>query len=289
MMKRTGKILCCLLMLLIFLPTTVFADMGPKPSVQVQLKRLPEQVYYVTLLSKEESTGPYSWAPELTAPAAWMVENDIELGTRAWQAFQQYQDPDGFYFVQYFRRCTPEEPFLWNYRPPRTFKVAVWLPQSDTLLTSEVCESYAFHSYFSATASPESTQLTLRKSYPFFWELISLAARTLGTILLEVLIAFLFRLKGPVLKAILWVNVATQLLLNVGLNLANYHSGPLAFFLSTFWLELVVLVVEAVIYKKQFRKHGETRRGLWLLYAAVANGFSFAAGLVLAWCIPGIF
>ena len=39
----------------------IYADMGPKPSVVVRFHGIdPEIRYYVTLMAKEESTGPYS-------------------------------------------------------------------------------------------------------------------------------------------------------------------------------------------------------------------------------------
>ncbi len=287
-MKKARNLFLCLLVLLMLLPATVYADIGPKPSVRVQLKKLPEPVCYVTLLALEESTGPYSWAPEQTQPAPSLVQGDEELGARAWRAFQQYQDPDGFHFLQFFRRCSSEQEFLWSYRPPQTYKVLVWLPESGTFLVSEPCESYAFHTHFAARPSTQGS-LIVSKSYPYFWELVSLGVRCLGTILLELLIAVLLRIRGRALKDVLWVNVVTQILLNTALSLIGYRSGPWAFVFHLIWMELVVMLVEALIYKLQFRRHGEGRPQLWLTYAAVANGFSFLAGLVLARYIPGIF
>ena len=62
MNRKFQKFLICLLpvLILIFaLPATAYADIGPKPSVQIQFDDL-EDSFYVTLLSQNKSTGPYS-------------------------------------------------------------------------------------------------------------------------------------------------------------------------------------------------------------------------------------
>ena len=58
-MKR--KLLTVLLVfcLLFSLSVSVYADMGPKPSVRVSFLNLPEGTVYGTLLSKYESYGPH--------------------------------------------------------------------------------------------------------------------------------------------------------------------------------------------------------------------------------------
>ena len=64
-MKRRIVALCltvCLFMGLFSVP--VFADTGPKPSVVVDFEGMEGEIYYVTLLAKESSTGPYSKAED---------------------------------------------------------------------------------------------------------------------------------------------------------------------------------------------------------------------------------
>ena len=279
----------CLLVLFLFLPVTAHADIGPKPSVQVECTKMPESVYYVTLLSPQESTGPYSWSPKLDRPAEWLAAPGDEQALQAWNALRSYPDPDGYHFLEYFEKCGPEHSFSWSYRPPQTFKVLVWLPQSDRFLLSESTEQYAFDSYFTATCKEGQTQLRLRKSYQYGPELLSLAARIAATILLELLIALLFRLRGRAFRCVVWTNLVTQILLNVALNLLNYRHELWAFLLNYLWMEVAVLLIEALIYRICFKRCGEQRPYLWLTYAAVANGLSFAAGLALARVIPGIF
>lgn len=48
-----------LVFLLFVFPVVVFADMGPKPSIDIMFENLNQRIY-VTLLSEDKSTGPYS-------------------------------------------------------------------------------------------------------------------------------------------------------------------------------------------------------------------------------------
>lgn len=87
------------------------------------------------------------------------------------------------------------------------------------------------------------------------------------------------------------MNTLTQVLLNVLLNIINYHSGPLSFILNSVLFELIVFAAEAVLYCLLMNRVSQRKRKPWLyvVYALVANGVSFGAGLVLAQVIPGIF
>lgn len=290
-MKKLRSFFCCLFVLAVFLPLNVHADMGPKPSVQVDLHQLPESPCYVTLLSQEKSTGPYSVSTDPVLRDSWLIERDPqpELAQKAWQAFRDYQDPDEFYFIEYFSRCEDGQEFAWTYYPPQTFKVLVWLPESNQFLCSEVLDRYAFDSYFTAIAADSGEPLAIHKSYRYKTELLSLAVRIAATLVLELLIALLFRLHGKALRCILWTNLVTQILLNLALNLINYRCGPLAFIFHYIWMELAVLLLEALLYKFAFPRCGEERPRVWLGYAAAANILSFVAGLLLARWIPGIF
>ena len=88
--------------------------------------------------------------------------------------------------------------------------------------------------------------------------MLALGARIVLTILIEMLVALLFGFRQKKQLLILAVvNIITQIILNVLLNVINYNSGPLAF---TFFYVLFV-----------------------------ANLISFGAGLFLAAKLPGMF
>ena len=87
-------------MVFMLFPATARADMGPKPSVHITFENMGDEVCYGTLLSRTESTGPASaWDgnPEHIYPG-----QDMEI----WQAFVDYEDVDGYYFLQRSWLCS---------------------------------------------------------------------------------------------------------------------------------------------------------------------------------------
>ena len=84
------------------------------------------------------------------------------------------------------------------------------------------------------------------------------------------------------MKTIIIVNIITQIGLNVALNIINFFKGQWAFTFYYVLLEFVVLLTEAIIYKKASIKKAT-------IYAMLANVISFIFGLWLAHIIPGIF
>ena len=91
------------------LPLTAYADAGPKPSVRVGFSPAPQQRCYGTLLSSTASTGPSSvW--DGSSEHARYEEGEEEI----WQAFVDYQDPDGFYIGQEIWDCSEAGLLDWT-------------------------------------------------------------------------------------------------------------------------------------------------------------------------------
>lgn len=287
MKKKAMQLLLCALVICTLLPVGARADMGPKPSVQIALEGLDGELCYGTLLSERASTGPAS------------VWDGTEEGIRAWHEFDRetfgalaaYEDPDGYYFLQWYWRVDETERLSWTYYPPSRFKILLYFPESGTFLSSGIYERYAFDSYFTVDVEDlDGGLLVARQSYDYTGETLSLAVRIVLTILLELGVALLFgfRAKRQILT-IAAVNVVTQVILNVLLSVINYRSGYLAFFFAFFAYELVVLIVEAIVFSLLLRRNGRWCVGRALLYALAANVVSCAAGFGLAHWIPGIF
>jgi hypothetical protein len=269
----------------------------------VDFKGLDGEVYYATLLSETRTTGPYS---------VYVEDNDGNFyqpggaDYAIWENFVAYEDADGYYFLQFFGECTDTARFAWGYYPPSRFKILVYLPETDSFISSGICERYAFDSYFTARVTGGAIQasenrdggITVSKSYNYGWELLSLALRIVGTVALEVAAALLFGFRGKKqLRLILLVNIATQVLLNVALNFVGYKAGGLLFVVAYVLLEVCVIAFEAPFYALALSKLGEgtPREGLtekkWycVLYAVIANVVSFGLGLLIARIVPGIF
>jgi len=264
------------------MPVTVKADIGPKPSVVIEVTGFED--YYVTLLSERDSTGPWSHGNEY---------HDYMGEEWVFEAFENYEDKDGYYFLSFMQDCSENDTFEWTYYPPQRFKVLIYtMDDRQFYCSDEVYERYAFDSYFKVTASENGNVLTAQKSYDFSMELVSLAARVVLTIALEMLVAFIhgYRSKKNV-KIIGITNVCTQVVLNVLLNVINYSSGQMAFVFHYVWMEFVVFAIEAVVYAKLLdRTDGELEMAKHpIAYAVLANAVSLAAGIWIAKMIPGIF
>lgn len=267
----------------------VYADMGPKPSVQIKFTGMEGEEYYGTLLSLHDSTGP-AWVWDGKEENARYGEGEYEI----WKTFVEYKDEDGFYFLQEWWKCSENQELKWIYRPPSTYKILLYFPKRDEFYVSPIYTQYAFDSYYTVDLSKlaENPVLNAKKSYDYTWEIISLVVRIILTILLELAIALLFGYREK--RQILFlaaVNVITQVILNIWLNYVNYTSGSMLFGFAYILGELLVLILEAIIYCcliGRFSKKSE-RRVKVVCYAIVANVVSFFVGYWLAEKIPGIF
>lgn len=315
MKKRIWSILLCTMLLFTMFTSTAMADIGPKPSVEIQFTGVDEGVtYYATLLSYHESTGPAS---------AWDGNPlSSKEGDLIWKAFVDYKDRDGYYFLQEYWDCTGKDQFRWGYYPPTPFKILCYFPETGTYAVSGIYERYAFDTYYKADLSDvmdhiESGQgqqapiLKAKKNYDYTWELISLVARIVITILLEMglALAFGYRHKNQ-LRFLAVVNIVTQIALNVSLNVFNYRNGHWSFVFFYVLLELLVILIEAILYALVLPKMSQTitqekiaaaepgkkvsvpktiQKRHAVTYAIVANIASFAIGLLIARLVPGIF
>lgn len=303
MKRRIGTILLCMILLFTMLPTTAVADIGPKPSVEIQFTGVEEGVtYYATLLSYHKSTGPAS---------AWDGNPlDSKEGDPIWKAFVDYKDSDGYYFLQEYWDCTGKDQFRWGYYPPTPFKVLCYFPETDTYAVSEIYERYAFDTYYKVDLS-EVSVLKAKKNYDYTWETISLVARIVITILLEMGLAMMFGYRHKKqLRFLAAVNIFTQILLNILLNVLNFRIGHWAFVFYYVLLELLVILMESILYVLVLPKMSlsitkdrieavETgkkvsvpktiQKRYTVIYAVVANVASFAIGLLVARLVPGIF
>ena len=282
-MKRIAAIIACLLMLAL-LPTAAFADMGPKPSVRIGIEGLdPDEPCWGTLLSEEASTGP---------SRAYDGENARvgEAGEDVWRAFVDYEDPDGYYFLQELWPCSEDGQLWWTYYPPEEFKLLLYFPETGEFVSSGKCSAYAFTSWFDARLS--DGELALSKSYDYSGAIVNFAVRCALTIALECSAAyFIFRLRTPGrLKAVAAVNVITQLALNLVVNIIAYLAGSFMIAFRFFLLECLVFAAEGALYDMFFRRAGEPVpvKRCWAL-SLVGNLMSYALGLWLAYAVPGLF
>ena len=248
--------------------TPVHADMGPKPSVTINFEGINEE-YYVTLLSDKMQYGPNRKQDEFDSN--WSVRKSI------WEAFNNYEDE--YYFIGYFEECTISNEFHWSYFPPDSFKVLVYLPNSNTFIESEIMEKYAFDGYYDVIVNDLDLSIKINLSYNIIEEGISFVARLVLTIAIELLFAYIFSLTKKHTTVIILTNVFTQILLNIGLNLV-------VLLWSYVVLETLIIVIEGLCYKRYMK---DVKTSTAWLYAIIANLISFILGGMLSLSFPAIF
>ena len=303
MKKRMNVMLFMLLFYLIFavtaLPITAKADTGPKPSVRIQFKNMGDDLCYGTLLSREKHAGPARvW--DGTARLAQLYDLDRSI----WKAFVDYKDSDGYYFLQRGWTVSETGEIAWTYYPPENFKILLYYPETETFVSSGSYERYAFDTYYTVDMEgvrigsveynenlSTNERINAYRSYNYRKELLSLAVRILLTIAIEMAVALLFGFRQKKqLQILVLVNITTQLLLNLLLNIIHYNAGPLAFITSYVFFEVIVFVLESGLYCRLLKKVSERKENwYYVLYSFVANSASFWVGYYLATVLPGIF
>ncbi len=299
--------LLCAVFVFIAFPITANADMGPKESVRIKFENMDDELCYGTLLSKSKSTGPASvWdGVEENALTNEKYPNSNYLDRAVWEAFVNYKDPDGYYFLQDGWTVSESKEIAWNYYPPSDFKILLYYPKTETFVSSGIYERYAFDTYYTVNMDGVKIGSVERgetisadgwieavQSYNYRQELWSLAARIVLTIVIEMLVAlfFGFRKKKQLLILAL-VNIVTQIILNVTLNLISYNMEPFAFAVFYILLEIVIFAIEAIVYCTVLKKVSEQQKKNWyyVIYSLVANSVSFGAGFLLVGILPSIF
>ena len=291
--NRWAILILSALLLAGFFPATVKADTGPKPSVQITFEHMGDEICYGTLLSETAGSGPYSvW----DGTEAGML-NYNEIDEQVWRKFVEYEDSDGFYFIQGSWLCSETKSLEWTYYPPETFKVLLYYPERDAFVVSEIYQQYAFDSYYTVdladidfdSTSGETLTLVATQSYDLAGEAKAMAGRVVLTLALELAVAVLFGLlrTSKAAAIILCINLVTQAALNLALNAIAYYHGTGMIVLYYVVLELAVFVVEALAYQKAFGADTPSKK--IITYAFVANAVSFGVGLVLAGWLPEIF
>ncbi len=306
-MRKWLTILICLVLAVSLFPITASADTGPKPSVRITFENLGDEECWGTLLSSKKSTGPSSAWDGNEEDARHNGNENYSyqpFGYDVWKAFVDYAENDDFYFLQEAWQINETKELAWTYYPPNEFKILLYFPETGEFSVSGVYERYAFDSYF--TVNMDGVKLSVDyneelssderinafKSYNYTVEIVSLVARIVITIIIEMAIALLFGFrKKKQLLLLIGVNAATQIILNVLLNVINYNSGELAFVVFYILFEIAVFVIEAILYCTIMKKISEQPKKNWfyVLYALIANAASFGAGFIVAQMLPGIF
>ena len=146
MRKWIRTVLTIFISLVVFI-VPVKADIGPKPSVHLTFKNMPEGKYYVTLLTSEDSYGPWQPITEET----FLEEDEQEVA----KAFLEAIKDKELYCYENIQECSDNHFYSWSYYPPDDFIIGIYFPNTKTVILSEPLERVAFDSYFTVTYTQE--------------------------------------------------------------------------------------------------------------------------------------
>ena len=261
------KIISAVMILLNLFVRNVQADIGPKPSVTLFIDGVDEnKTYYVTLLARQEHFGPWS---RIESEGNAEESEDFRI-------FAAYQDPDGFFFAGQ-HSLLENGTYTWSYYPPDVFKIAIYCLEDKTLLVSDIYERTAFDSCF--RVSYDKSGLQVAEEDHLGRSILSGFLRAAATILIELFLAYLFgyRKKKQVLIIVI-TNLITQLFLNLFLVLCDYYGGLLVWLLMFFLGELIVIIIEEIVYMLGFKG---VKKGWLFFYGLLANLLSAALTFIL--------
>lgn len=280
------KVLCLIMITAIFgfitTPNIVRADTAPKPFIEINFKNINQGEYFVTLLSKNKSSGPAIF---------YDGENYKNVGEYPdiWEKFQNY--PDDYYFLQYYKKTDETNKFNWNYYPPVNFKLLIYFPSLNKFIISEPQSASAFANYYTfdlkkldlpLTEVNEPIKITHNKKIGN--EIFNFLIRLIFTIVIEIAIALLFKFNSKrQINTILITNLVTQIALNIVLSMIIYLHGYNIYFIPMLlMIEILIFIVEAVVYSLMFKKYLVKKRNKIIpLYVFIANSLSFVLGLIL--------
>ena len=264
MMKKIFVIIAAVFFLSGLFTRPVSADMGPKPSVTITISDPPEGHYYVTLLGNEEH-GPWGFVNEENMEADVSGEEETE----AYKAFLTYEDEEGYRLLNYVSECSEDHEFKWSYYPPENFKIAIYSVKDQSLKISQAINREAFEAYYDVNfkndmSVSEDTRLGRR--------IALFAIRVIVTIGVELLLGVIlgYRSKSEI-RTIIITNLITQVTLNLFMSLIDYSTGAYAWLIFFPIGELIVLVIEMIVYLIKFKGQNKFKT---VLYSMFANGLT---------------
>lgn len=272
-----------LLLTINFCPTTIFADVAPKPSLEIIVKGIDNENYWLDLLVTDEST--YSWL-ELT---------DEELGMV--KKLAEYVDEEGFHPALLVGTRVPlngelkgdknsDNTYSHNFSyvgTPEFFKIAI-LTEDDTLIISDLIHRKHFNSIVEFDLEDEILQGDIILSAGEVKEIIPINRMSLGfisklilTLAIEIGIALLFgfTIKNSG-KTLLKTNLLTQILLNIAILWMGLSYGMLTALLIFIVMEIFIILFETIIYIKYLTEKSKRRR---ITYGVLANTASLMIGV----------
>ncbi|MDY0235832.1 MAG: hypothetical protein RBR71_07365 [Gudongella sp.] len=271
-----------LLIIINIFPIVATADVGPKPSLEIVVKGMEDNNYWLDLLVTDKSE--YSWL-------------ELSYGERERvKKLAEYVDEEGFHPALLVGTQVPLNGELRGVKnpdntnshkfsymgTPERFKIAI-LTEDNTLIISDVINRKNFNSIVEFDLRGEVLQGDIilsagqaKEISPILNMSIGFIFRLLLTLAIEIGIALLFgfTIKNSG-KILLKTNILTQVLLNIAILWMNLSYGMLAALFIFVLMEILIIIFETIIYAKYLTEKPKSRR---IAYGVVANIVSLVVG-----------
>lgn len=288
-MKRFLRAVPLLFLSLLLLTTTAFADFGPKPQLTVRVKNAPAEPYYLDILAKgspDPSDEPYegldnSYSGEeiaaLDQDLLATLSAAVPEGCHAC-TLQGTSGPPMWGDLYAESADSAGNPLhIFGYHGvPRTYRILM-VTQSGEVLLSDVQSRKVLQSSVTLDWGEQTV------SAPPTWVgyVLQFLSTLLPTLIIEGILLLLFGYTWKrSWKPFLLVNLATQGGMSVVCaNTFLQHGATAWSALSLFPIEILILLAEALLYRRFLTQHTPGRA---VTYAVFANVFSAVLGIFLA-------
>lgn len=253
-----------------FYTTYVYADAGPKPSISIRAKNMPDNLCYMDLLIEGK--------PSSMLNAKF---NDPKYNQELVAKLKEYYDGEmSSLLVNNLSRThgdiicnvkNGECSLQYSYMVPNRFKIIVVSEDGSVkvsnLIERKAFESIIFFDYKNSTA--HEVPLIIAYIFPFLFT-------CLITLIIEgiILVLFRFSIKENI-KAFILINILTQVFLYVMISVGMYVLGSLFAILFYLFAEIIIFIIEAILFSKLLKNHTVLRR---VIYSITSNIASFFVG-----------
>ena len=259
------KFLISMIIVFMFSMNIVHADMGPKPSVDVEFRDIDEP-FYATLLGNGEGYGPWHTVEE--------AEGKDEEEKAAVNAFMNVGYADYNYWGFITKIDKDNSHLHWSYYAPDDFILAIYIPSTGKVIRTEPMSRDAFEQYYICSVSGNSLEIKDNNNIPL--RLLMVLLRVIITVAVELLIGFLFGFRsGKQIKLIVITNLITQFIVNFVFWFLDYGGGLLTALIIYVPLEIIIFIIEGLIYRKRL---DPSRLKTWI-YSLLANGITTYIGI----------
>lgn len=249
---------------------TCSADFGPKPKLKIIVRNAPEEDYYLDLLIESDYVDEKF---DINRYNADMVNNLLSFKDEGWYPALLCD----LYSVMNGSLTGIRDGSLvkhtFSYRVPNEFKIII-VTESGRIQVSETF----VRTTLSTTLSYDYERNTIYEKPKLGETGRQYFSTCLPTLLIEGIILILFKFSlSKNLKVFLAVNCITQLFLTIGLNYMLLMFG-LTGILIQIPFEIIIVMIEAIVYGFMLKEHSVNRR---ISYALCANTISWLFSLIL--------